>query len=153
MNGSRTNCSTSATGDVNLYDQTNSSFGDAIEPPPTSDAQLGTIASQYGCLYSGPTQIKLRTYTSGHGTDVGTSPDTPEQAATVGGVHQQPLANLTTNPSNCPNDGTWVPLPSNGVVYVQNATALTTPPFPTGTTSYTEGSKPFDDYIDNRSPT
>ena len=36
-----------------------STYGHAVEPPPQSNAQLGTIASENGCLYSGPTQITL----------------------------------------------------------------------------------------------
>ena len=60
MSGSSSNCST-ASGDVALYDHAKSSFGNPVQVPPRSDAQLGIIASQNGCLYSGPTQITLST--------------------------------------------------------------------------------------------
>ena len=68
MSGSDANCA-NASGQVALYDTANSSFGHAIEPPPSSDADLGTIAGQRGCLYSGPTQITLGT--TGTGTVTG----------------------------------------------------------------------------------
>ena len=59
MNGSSSTCST-ANKDVAQYD-TNSSYGNTVEQPPTSDSSLGTIAAENGCLYSGPTQITLST--------------------------------------------------------------------------------------------
>ncbi len=154
MSGSDTNCATNANGDVYLYDHTNSSNGNQVELPPSSDAQLGTIASQNGCLYSGPTQIQMRSYTDPvTNLTVGqmqvSSPDTIEASGT-----EHPNGNLSNNPNNCPNDGTtWVPLPANGVVYVQNAstnTYTTQNPPPPGTVSQTiQGSNPFDDYINN----
>ena len=117
MNGSPSNCA-SANGDVHLYDTVNSSKGNAVEPPPQTNAQLGVVAAQNGCLYSGPTQITL----TANGDMSVVSPDTSEQTVTVdGNVISQPTANIATNGNNCPADGTPVPLPSNGVVFVQNA--------------------------------
>ena len=67
------------------------------------------------------------------------SPDTKVTPATVNG---QPITrsnnNLSTNNNDCPNDGTAY-LPSNGVVYVQNAS--------TGDT--VTGANPFDDLVHN----
>ena len=154
MGGSHSSCA-SASGDIALYDQTNSSYGNPVEAPPQSDAQLGTIASEYGCLYSGPTQITLNKI-GGIGEMSVVSPDTIEATVTVSGnTISQPTANAAANPSNCPNDGTWVPIPSNGVVFVQNATAdasqqvaLAKTPVPD--TSFTSfNSNPFDDRINN----
>ncbi len=107
--------------DVALYDSNNSTYGDPQEVPPSTDQQLGTIASQDGCLYSGPTQISLSTKMV-NGTTVGqmtvTSPDTPQ--ATVNGQVVD-ANNLSNDTSNCPINGSTVGLPVNGVVYVENA--------------------------------
>ncbi len=144
MNGSDANC-LSATGPesaVALYDKTNSTYGHAVEQPPQSDAQLATEANEFGCLYSGPTQISLGTTTQtsplGVVTTVGTmnvvSPDTEE----VAGVDQD---NASNNSNDCPTDGS-APLPSNGVVYVQTANGQPTEPID-------PGANPFDDYVAN----
>ena len=146
MTGSDSNCS-SATGDVALFSPTTasdpSSSGNPVEQPPSTDAQLGTIANQNGCLYSGPTQIKLST-SNGVGQMTVISPDTPEE--TVAGLGYQfdenNLSDIATgapiNTNNCPNDGT-APLPSNGVVFVENATAAQSQAW----------ANPFDDPLSN----
>jgi len=116
-----------------------SSYGHPVETPPQVDTQLGTIAKQNGCLYSGPTQITLSVDGSGHGQMTVSSPDTPENSVTVNSqTYVHDTNNIKTNLNNCPNDGT-APLPPNGVVYVQNATAAQTQAF----------ANPFDDPVDN----
>ena len=76
MSGSPPNC-TSATSDVAIYDPTLSSYGHAVEQPPANDTQLGVIAGENGCLYSGPTQITMSTDVNGNGQMTVVSPDTP----------------------------------------------------------------------------
>jgi len=134
MNGGHSSC-TNANNEVHLWDQTNSSFGNAVESPPSTDSQLGTIANHNGCLYSGPTQITLSTNAQGVGQMTVVSPDTPvilSNGRTVDGN------NLSTNTNDCPTNGTAV-LPQNGVVFVQNATAG----------QAVTGANPYDDYITN----
>ncbi len=142
MNGSDSSCA-NATSDVALYDSTNSSYGHSVEQPPASDAQLGTIAYQNGCLYSGPTQITFSTNAGGVGQMTVVSPDTPE--TTVPSLTYQFDSNdlassggVPINTNNCPNNGT-APIPQNGVVFVENATTAQTQPF----------ANPFDDPIAN----
>ncbi len=148
MSGSDANCS-SANSDVALYRPTTSasdpsSSGNPVEQPPSTDAQLGTIANQDGCLYSGPTQIKLST-NNGVGQMTVISPDTPEE--TVAGLGYQfdenNLSNIATgapiNTNDCPADGSTAPLPSNGVVFVENAT----------TAQSQAWANPFDDPLSN----
>ena len=126
MNGNRSNCSAANT-DVSVYDTVNSSDNHAVEQPPANDTQLGTIASQNGCLYSGPTQIHLSTDASGNGQMTVVSPDTPEGTKTVNGTtYPWDTNNIASNVNNCPNNGT-APIPPNGVVFVQNATACADP--------------------------
>jgi len=137
----------SAPGAVNLYANSSnttsplpvSTYNHAVEPPPQSNAQLGTIASEDGCLYSGPTQITLTTDASGKGEMTVSSPDTNVTPATVNGQSiTRSNDNLSTNNNDCPNDGTAY-LPSNGVVYVQNASTADT----------VTGANPFDDLVNN----
>ncbi len=72
-----------------------------------------------GCLYSGPTQITLSKGGSG-GLMTVSSPDTPY-------LNGQDSNNTPGNPNDCPTDGTTaVPLPANGVVFVENATPAET---------------------------
>ena len=112
---------TSANSDVALYDHPNSSFGNPVQAPPQSDAQLSIIASQNGCLYSGPTQVTLSTDVNGVGQMTVVSPDTSESTVNVSGqAVTWDTANIPTNYNNCPNNGT-APIPPNGVVFVQNA--------------------------------
>ncbi len=136
MNGGYSTC-TNANGEVHLYDTTNSSYGNPVEEPPADDTQLGVIASQNGCLYSGPTQITLSTNASGVGQMTVSSPDTPEGSVLVNG-YTLDQNNIPANQNDCPNNGT-APLPPNGVVFVQQAT--------TGQT--VTGANPFDAYVAN----
>ncbi len=118
MQGSHATCA-NVTSDVALYDTTNSSSGNPQEAPPTTDASLGVIASVNGCLYSGPTQITLSKGGSG-GLMTVNSPDTPY-------LNGQDSNNTPGNQNDCPSDGTTaVPLPANGVVFVENATPAET---------------------------
>ncbi len=126
MSGSHTNC-TAANSDIANYDTANSSFGHAVEQPPANDTQLGTIAQQNGCLYSGPTTDRP-VQVGGVGQMTVTSPDTPEGTQTVNGTNYTwDSNNIPSNVNYCPNDGSTAPLPSNGVVFVQNASAGTDP--------------------------
>ena len=110
-----------------------------METPPASDSQLGIIASQNGCLYSGPTQITLSTTVGGVGQMTVVSPDTIESTVTVNGTNYTwDNNNISANLNNCPNNGT-APLPANGVVFVQNA--------PSGQTQ--QWANPFDNPVDN----
>ena len=112
-----------------------------MEQPPANDTQLNFIAGQYGCLYSGPTQITLSTDANGHGQMTVVSPDTSEGTQTVNNVqYTWDTNNITSNVNNCPNNGT-APLPNNGVVFVQNATPAQTQPW----------ANPFDDATNNSS--
>jgi hypothetical protein len=138
MGGSDANCAR-ASSDVSLYDNVNSSYGHSVEQPPVDDSQLGTIAGQNGCLYSGPTQITLSTNASGVGQMTVVSPDTSEGTQTVNGTdYTWDTNNITSNVNNCPNNGT-APIPSNGVVFVENASASQTQAW----------ANPFDDPVDN----
>ena len=136
MNGGHSTC-TNANNEVYLYDTANSSYGNPVESPPQSDSQLGLIAQQNGCLYSGPTQISLSTNASGAGQMTVVSPDTPEGTTLVNG-YSLDTNNIPANTNDCPNDGT-APLPANGVVFVQNATSGQT----------VTGANPFDAYVTN----
>jgi hypothetical protein len=145
MSGSPSNCS-AASNDVALYNHLpsdpspHSSFNNTVQPPPQTDAQLGLIAGQNGCLYSGPTQITLKPNAGGVGQMSVISPDTPERNITVNGSPvTQDANNIATNYNDCPNDGTYTNLPPNGVVFVQNAKAGQT----------VVGANPFDDYLNN----
>ncbi len=110
MSGSSANC-TQASGEVALYDITNSSFGHTVETPPASDSQLGVIAGQNGCLYSGPTQISLSTTSSGAGQMTVVSPDTIESTVNSNGTNYTwDNNNISANLNQCPNNGT-APLP------------------------------------------
>ena len=133
MDGSPANCS-QANSSVSVYNTATSAYGHPLEVPPQDDTQLGTIAAQNGCLYSGPTQITLN-----HGNMTILSPDTPEKTVVVDGVsHQWDTNNLSSNLNNCPNNGTAA-IPPNGVVFVQNAT-------PGQTVAW---ANPFDDPVSN----
>jgi hypothetical protein len=109
--GSPPACS-SATSEVGAYNQATSTNNAPIEPIPSTDTALASIAARSGCLYSGPTTITL----SNSGTTeymTVTSPDTPYSSS---GFNEN---DASTNPNNC---GTGkVPAPVNGVVFVQNS--------------------------------
>ena len=140
MSGSDSNCGR-ANNDVAVFDPA-SSYGNAVEAPPSSDAQLGAAAAGNGCLYSGPTQITLSTEVV-NGRNVGrmtvTSPDTDETTVSDNGT---PVTwdnnNNASNFNDCPNNGS-ADLPSNGVVFVENATSGET----------VTGANPFDDDVAN----
>jgi len=137
MSGSGSTCS-AASGDVALYDTSKSAFGTPVQSPPQSNAQLGIIASQNGCLYSGPTQITLSKDAFGVGQMTVVSPNTVESTVNVNGqAVTWDTANIATNYNNCPNNGT-APIPTNGVVFVQNATTVPV-----------VGANPFDNYVNN----
>ena len=146
MSGSDANCS-KASGDVYLYDTTNSSYGNPVQVPPQSDSSLGDIAGKNGCLYSGPTQITLGTNASGVGQMTVISPDTPQSTTQVNGHTLDTNNTYVTNPltgtvsgntNNCPSNGV-APLPPNGVVFVENASSGET----------VLGANPFDAYMAN----
>ena len=138
MGGTSSTCA-SATSDVHLYDVAGSTFGDPVQPPPKDDRQLATIAAQHGCLYSGPTQITLSTDASGVGQMTVSSPETQEASVNVNGTTVTwDTNNIATNYTNCPNNGT-APLPPNGVVFVQDASA----------SQVVTGANPFDNAISN----
>jgi hypothetical protein len=67
-------------------------------PPSNSALKAATVAAAGGCLYTGPTRIKLNA------------------AGTM--TVKSPFSKVTNN-SPCPKNGTGA-LPSNGVIYVQN---------------------------------
>jgi large repetitive protein len=145
MNGSPANCA-NANSDVTLYDTTKSTKNNPVEAPPQSNAQLATEAKQYGCLYSGPTTISLSTTVVNHQT-VGqmtvTSPDTVESTVSHGGTTSTwDNNNLSTNYTDCPNDGTTATIPASGIVYVESADGSASQPIQTG-------ANPFDGYLAN----
>jgi hypothetical protein len=80
-------------------------------PPSNSAIKAETLAGRGGCLFTGPTRIKL----NNNGTMTVNSPFTKQ-----------------TNNSPCTKNGTGA-LPSNGVIYVQNVPSVTTDP------NYTSG--------------
>jgi hypothetical protein len=93
------------------YDHVNSLYGNPVETPPISDSQLAAVAAAGGCLYSGPTTITMN-----GATMMVTSPDTPVNAN--GWDTNNNLVN------HCYTNGTTATsIPSNGVVFVQSATA------------------------------
>ena len=91
-----------------------SSYGHAVEQPPANDTQLGVIAGENGCLYSGPTQITMSTDVNGNGQMTVVSPDTPESTVTVNGtnytwdnnnISSNVNAARTTGPPRCHERG------------------------------------------------
>ena len=149
MNGNHNTC-TNANGAVALYDTVNSSYDNALETPPQSNTELKQVAENYGCLYTGPTQITLSTIVV-NGVNVGqmtiTSPDTQEHTESDNGTPVPwDTLNEPTNFNDCPDNGT-APLPANGVVYVENNTGVVDN---LGNPSVTQpGANPFDDYLAN----
>jgi hypothetical protein len=100
--------------------------GAPVEQAPTDDAVLGSVAAQNGCLYEGPTEIKLAENGSNvYGMDV-YSPDTP--AGSDGAAGSNDTLDNSTNANPClSNAGQqwWVPYPSNGVVFIKSCTSCT----------------------------
>jgi Tfp pilus assembly protein PilX len=80
-------------------------------PPSNSAIKAETLAGRGGCLYTGPTRIKLNS----NGTMTVNSPFSKQ-----------------TNNSGCPKNGTGA-LPTNGVIYVQTVPSVSTDP------NYTNG--------------
>jgi hypothetical protein len=80
-------------------------------PPSNSALKAETLAGRGGCLYTGPTRIRL----NNNGTMTVRSPFSKQ-----------------TNNTPCPTNGTGA-LPSNGVVYVQTVPSVTSDP------NYTNG--------------
>jgi len=108
--GSASTCS-AATSDVGVYNAATSSDNAQLEPLPSTDTQLVSIAAQSGCLYSGPTTITLSNTSTTEYMTV-TSPNTPYSSS---GANEN---DSSTNPNSC---GTGKVLaPANGVVFVQN---------------------------------
>ncbi|HEY1737797.1 MAG TPA: prepilin-type N-terminal cleavage/methylation domain-containing protein [Acidimicrobiia bacterium] len=81
-------------------------------PPSDATIKSQTNAGAGGCLYTGPTRIKLNS----NGTMTVNSP-----------------FSKNTNNSSCPLSGNTGPLPSDGVIFVQNVPSTTTDP------NYTNG--------------
>ncbi|MGH9043344.1 MAG: hypothetical protein ACRDVP_00585 [Acidimicrobiales bacterium] len=112
-----------ASADVGYYNSSASSYNAALEPLPSTDASLETIAAQNGCVYSGPTQITLDAQGTTEYMTV-TSPDTPftTSSGTVynstGGVNQD-LAPYNKNSCGAGGSST-VAVPTNGVVFIEN---------------------------------
>jgi hypothetical protein len=137
--GSGSGSCNTASSQVHEYNSATSTFGAPFEPIPATDTQLGTLAAQGGCEYSGPTTIYLYvnnavspalTYMTV------TSPDTPTSGSTD-------LDNASTNTSNCgvgTNAGIGVPVPSgtkgNGVIFAENTPSSQT---------CVSGANPFED--------
>ena len=108
-----------------------------LEPIPTDNSVLNTVAQSGGCIYEGPTTITL------NGTTMNvTSPNTPTgkpTGAPVGSVSNDAL-NAAANTANVcmpASSGGSVSMPTNGVVYVEDclnsATCTTASPMaPTG---------------------
>ena len=120
-------------------DSSHSCHGHAVEAPPVSDASLGVLAAQNGCLYSGPTKITFSTQANGVGQMTVSSPETTESTQIIKGQSVTwDTANIPTNANNCPNNGT-APLPANGVVFVQNASP----------SASIAGTNPFDSSVYN----
>jgi type II secretory pathway pseudopilin PulG len=88
-------------------------------PPSNSSIKAETLAGRGGCLYTGPTRIKL----NNNGTMTVNSPFSKQ-----------------TNNSPCPKSGTGA-LPSNGVIYVQNVPSVTTDPNYTNGCPYSVGGR------------
>jgi len=122
--GSAATCS-AATSDVGEYNSATSSDNAPFEPLPSTDTQLETIAAEDGCLYSGPTEITLSIVGSTEEMKVW-SPDTPYTSSgstswnQTSGTNQNDTA---TNSNSCTAGNSEVPVPANGVVYVQTATS------------------------------
>jgi len=126
-NGSASTCANADTADVGTYDTVNSSYNAQLEPLPSTDTSLETLAAEDGCVYSGPTTITLGV-TSGAEKMTVTSPNTPYSSS--GGNED-----LDTNNTNSCPIGSGISIPSNEVIYVENT--------PSNQTCNT-GANPFD---------
>ncbi len=99
-------------------------------PPDAVSAtnKLASVATENGCLYSGPTSIVFDgTNASGVGQYIVDSPETP--LVTVGGVIEDKNNDLLKNTNPCvpQTAGQPVQLPNNGVILVQTASSCSNP--------------------------
>jgi len=142
--GSSSTCS-AATGDVGTYDSTNSSNNAQLEPLPSTNTSLLTIAAQSGCVYAGPTTITL----SNSGTTeymTVSSPDTPYNSSGSTVYNSTTGTNqllFSTNSNSCgAGNNTTVPVPTNGVVYVETVPGSC--PNSSSSSAYNYYANPFD---------
>lgn len=94
-----------------------------IEPIPSDNSALTTQASLDGCLYEGPTTIVI----NGSNMTV-TSPDTPTGPPPAGGGSSNDALNDAANTANSclpVAPATTVPVPANGVIYVETCQSIT----------------------------
>jgi len=105
------------------------------EPVPTDDAILGQVAATGGCLYQGPTEIKLASQTVGSTTTWGMDVYSPETASPYTSANASSYTggrndsnDASSNASECinPTGYGFVPYPTNGVVFVENCTVSNT---------------------------
>jgi hypothetical protein len=122
--GSASTCS-NADNNVGIYNTATSTDNAQYEPLPSTDTQLDGIAAQDGCVYSGPTEITLSVVSGVEEMQVW-SPDTPYTNLSTTAYNQASGTNqndTSTNPNSCTAGNSEVPVPTNGVVYVQTATS------------------------------
>ncbi len=95
---------------------TGSQFGRNVEPLPTSNDSLEPIAAADGCVYNGPTAITLNPPNAGGSSTMTVSASSGVSEPTVGAL-------LSQNANQClpQAPGASVPIPDNGVVYVEDA--------------------------------
>ncbi|MDR3660606.1 MAG: hypothetical protein P4L86_09450 [Mycobacterium sp.] len=96
-----------------------------VQPIPTDNSSLSTQASLNGCLYEGPTTIVV----NGSNMTV-TSPDTPTGKPTgaPGTSTSNDALNDAANIANIclpVSPATTVPVPANGVIYVETCQSIT----------------------------
>lgn len=96
-----------------------------VQPIPTDNSALATQAASNGCLYEGPTTIVV----NGSNMTV-TSPDTPTgtPAGAPGTSMSNDALNAAANTANVclpVSPATTVPVPANGVVYVETCQKIT----------------------------
>ena len=134
MNGDRSNCS-AANADVSVYDTINSADGPRRRAAPGQrhPARHHRQPERVPLLRPHPDPPVHRCQRER--ADDGGQPGHPEGTKTVNGTtYPWDTNNIASNVNNCPNNGT-APIPPNGVVFVQNATASQTQAW----------SNPFDD--------
>jgi len=89
-------------------------YGQPLQKPPVTNAQLGATAIQGGCYYTGPTTISFKN----DGTMTVKSIESPGYPGLL--TQSQPSTNTNYQNGNCPTNGNGG-FPSNGVVYVDAA--------------------------------
>lgn len=121
--GTPSTCAQANSSDVGTYNTTNSSYNAKLEPLPTTDTSLESIAAENGCVYSGPTTITLHNSGTTEYMTVN-SPDTPYTTNSGTQYNQTSGSNQDLNTGNnneCYAGGnSSVPVPADGVVYVEN---------------------------------